>query len=134
MRFNKWILITLAINIGLFCLSMCVLMKYQHRNDIVKSQHPITDYSISEVNCSSDFRGGSTIKIVYSGKNYYVGISRKQCKGIMSTTLYYDRLHDTVFEKDELSMRHVVFFCTVFAFSLLLWTHPEVRKINTRKP
>lgn len=134
MRINKWIPIVLVINIAMLCLVINASMTYRYRNEIVESEQPITDYSILEVNCSSGYRGGSTIRIEYAGKDYYVGVSRKQCKGIMSTTFYYDRQHDTVFEKDELNKGDVVFFFTIFAYSLLLWTYPEVRKKNVRKP
>ena len=133
MRINKWFAIVLAINIALLCFAINVLLTYHHRNEIVKSEHPITVYSILEVNCSSSYRGGSTIKIEYAGKDYYVGVNSKQCKRIESVKLYYDKLHDTVFEKEELSMRQAVFFFISFAFSLLLWRYPEVRKYKATK-
>ncbi len=93
-------------------------MTYHYRNEIVKSELPITGYSILEV---SKGRYSSVIRVVYAAKDYFVGVSRKQCEGTESVTLYYDKKHDTVFEKDELSMRQVVFFFATFAFSLLLW-------------
>lgn len=113
----------------MLCLAINVLTTYRHRNEIVKSEQPITDYSILEVHCSG-YRGGSNIRIAYLDKEYHVGVSKKQCKGIMSTKLYYDRQHDTVFEKDEINMSQIVFFLTMFAYSLLLWTYPEVRKMK----
>ena len=104
-------------------------MTYHHRNEIVKSEQPITDYSILEVSKS---KYSSVIRVEYAAKDYFVGVSRKQCEGTESVMLYYDKKHDTVFEKEELSMRLVVFFFATFAFSLLLWAYPEVRK-KTRK-
>ena len=134
MRINKWITLVLAINIAMLCLAINVVKTYHQRNEIVKSERPITGYSILEVNCSGGYRGGSTIRIAYLDKTYYVGVSRKQCKEAESTNFYYDRQHDTVFEKEELSMRHVLFFFAMFAFSLLLWRYPKVRRYKaTRK-
>lgn len=133
MSINKWTPLVLAINIAMLCLTINASMAYFHRNEIVKSEKPITNYSILEVNCSGGFRGGSTIRIAYLGKYYDVGVSRKKCKRTESTNFYYDKLHDTVFEKDELSMRQIVFFFTMFAFSLLLWRYPEVRRCKATK-
>lgn len=127
-KINKWIPIVLAINIGLLCLTINVFMTYLHRIDIIKSAHPITGYSILEVN-----RGGprrtSSVKMTYSGKEYYVGVARKQCQGegVKGVEFYYDVQHDTVFEKNELNRRYVVFFFVTFVYSLLLWVYPEVR-------
>lgn len=125
---HKWATAALAINIALLCLAICVFIKFQHRNDIVKYEQPITDYSVLEVDCSGGFRGGSTIRVGYNGKNYYVGVNRKQCKGIENPSFYYDKQHDMVFEKDELTMKYVVFYFVIFTCSLLLWTFPEVRR------
>ena len=133
MKTNKWFFIVLAINIAVLCLAINVSMTYLHRNKIVKSEQPITDYSILEVDCGGGYRGGSTIRIEYAAKDYYVGVSRKQCKEIESATLYYDRQHDTVFEKNELSIRYIVCFFALFAFSLLLWTYPEVKRKSYMK-
>lgn len=126
MRTNKWIPIALAINIGALCFALYVAMTYQRQNDIVKSEHPITDYSILEVNCRGH-RMGSTVKIAYAGKDYDVGISRKLCKNIEKTKFFYDRQYDTVFEKDYLCMRLVAGSFVPFAFSLLLCGYPELR-------
>ena len=84
-------------------------MTYCHRNEILKSEQPITGYSILEVNCRGH-RMSSTVKISYGGKNYYVGISRK-----------------------ELPKRQIVCFFVIFAFSLLLWRYPEIRRFKATK-
>ena len=125
MSISKLIPLVLAINIAMLCLTINASMAYFHRNEIVKSGKPITNYSILEVNCSGGYRGGSTIRIAYLGKYYDVGVSRKLCKRTESANFYYDKQHDTVFEKDELSMRQIAFFFAVFAFSLLLWRYPK---------
>lgn len=133
MSISKWTPLVLAINIAMLCFAVNVLKTYKHRNEIVKSGKPITNYSILEVNCSGGFRGGSTIRIAYLGKYYDVGVSRKQCKRTESANFYYDKQHDTVFEKEELGMRQIVFFFTVFAFSLLLWKYPKVRRYKATR-
>ena len=133
MRINKWIPIVLAINIGVLCFALYVATTYQQQNYIVSCEQPITNYSILEVNCRGH-RMHSTVKIAYAGKDYYVGVSRELCKNIGQAEFFYDMQHDTVFEKDYLCMRHIVFFFVLFAFSLLLWKCPEVRKYQaTRK-
>ena len=124
MRTNKWIPIALAINIGVLCFALYVAMTYLRQSDIVSCEQPITNYSILEVNCRGH-RMHSTVKIAYAGKDYYVGVSRELCKNIGQAEFFYDMQHDTVFEKDYLCMRHIVFFFVLFAFSLLLWKCPE---------
>ena len=133
MRTNKWIPIALVINVGALCFALYVAMTYQRQNNIAQSEQPITDYSILEVNCGGH-RLRSTVKMAYAGKDYYVGVRRELCKNIEQAKFFYDRKHDTVFEKDYLCMRHVVCSFVLFAFSLLLWRYPEVRKYKaTRK-
>lgn len=132
MKINKCIPIVLAINFGLLCFALYVAHTYQRRNIIARSERPIIAYSILEVNCHGH-RLGSTFKIAYAGKDYYVGVSRELCKNIGQAKFFYDGKHDTVFEKDELCIRHVVCSFVLFAFSLLLWRYPEVRKIQSDK-
>ena len=125
MRINKWSLIVLAINIGLLYFTIYAFRQYQHRQEIVKFAHPITEYSLLEVDCHS--RMSSNIKIAYLGKEYFVGVTKKKCQNIESVALYYDTQHDEVFEKDELRMSHVATLSVIFLCSLLLWFYPEVR-------
>ena len=133
MRINKWVPIVLAINIGALCFALYVAITYQHQNNIVLSEQPITDYSILKVD-GGGHKLHSMVKIAYAGKDYNVGIDRKLYKNIEKAKFFYDKQHDTVFEKDYLCMRHVVCFFVPFAFSLLLWRYPEVRKYKaTRK-
>lgn len=129
MRINKWIPIVLAINIGLLCFSIYVFMQYQHRQSIIKFAHPITEYSVLEVDCHSG-RMSSYIRISYLGKDYFFGVTKKKCQNIENVALYYDAQHDEVFEKDELCMRHVATISVIFLCSLLLWFYPEVRNVK----
>lgn len=123
----------MAINIGALCFVLYTAMTYKHQNNIVLSEQPITGYSILEID-GGGRKIRSTVKITYAGKDYYVGIDRKLCKNIGKAKFFYDRQHDTVFEKNYLCMRHVVFSFVPFVFSLLLWMYPEVRKNEvTRK-
>lgn len=130
MKISKWNLIVPAINIALLGLAIYVLGEYRHRTDIVSFEHPITDFYILEINCSSGFRGGSSVKIAYNGKEYYTGIPATRCKtgNVENLAYYYDAKNDSIFEESELSQRYVVFYFALFLCSLLLWAYPEVRK------
>ena len=81
MRINKWILIVLAINIGLLCFTIYAFRQYQyqHRQEIVKFAHPIIEYSLLEVDCHSS-RMSYNIKIAYLGKEYFVGVTKKMAQ------------------------------------------------------
>lgn len=46
MKINKWSFMVSVINIVLAGLAIYVLKEYEHRTDIVSSQHPITDFHI----------------------------------------------------------------------------------------
>lgn len=107
-----------------------VLKEYEHRTDIVSSQHPITDFHILEVNRSGGFKGGSSVKIAYNSKEYYTGIPITRCKteDVEKLAYYYDAKNDAIFEESELNRRYVVFYFILFLCSLLLWLYPEVRK------
>lgn len=130
MTINKWGLIVSAINIALLGLAIYTFGEYRHRTNIATSDNPITDFDILEVNCSSGYKGGSSVKIAYKSKEYHVGISTSQCKtgNVDELAYYYDAKNDTIFEKSELSQRHAVFYSVLFLCSLLLWLYPEVRK------
>lgn len=128
MKINKWSFIVLGINIVLAGLAIYVLKEYEHRTDIVSSQHPITDFHILEVNHS--VKGGSSVKIAYSSKEYYTGIPNTRCKteDVEKLAYYYDAKNDAIFEESELNQRYVVFYFILFLCSLLLWLYPEVSK------
>ena len=116
------------ITIVLAGLAIYVLKEYEHRTDIVSSQHPITDFHILEVNHS--VKGGSSVKIAYSSKEYYTGIPNTRCKteDVEKLAYYYDAKNDAIFEESELNQRYVVFYFILFLCSLLLWLYPEVSK------
>jgi len=92
MKINKWSFIVSVINIVLAGLAIYVLKEYEHRTDIVSSQHPITDFHILEVNRSGGFKGGSSVKIAYNSKEYYTGIPITRCKteDVEKLAYYYD--------------------------------------------
>lgn len=128
MKINKWSFMVSVINIVLAGLAIYVLKEYEHRTDIVSSQHPITDFHILEVNHS--VKGGSYVKIAYSSKEYYTGIPITRCKteDVEKLAYYYDAKNDAIFEESELNQRYVVFYFILFLCSLLLWLYPEVSK------
>ena len=127
---GKRCFIVSVINIVLAGLAIYVLKEYEHRTDIVSSQHPITDFHILEVNRSGGFKGGSSVKIAYNSKEYYTGIPITRCKteDVEKLAYYYDAKNDAIFEESELNRRYVVFYFILFLCSLLLWLYPEVRK------
>lgn len=126
MKINKWSFIVSVINIVLAGLAIYVLKEYEHRTDIVSSQHSITDFHILEVNRSGGFKGGSSVKIAYNSKEYHTGIPTP--RNVEELAFYYDAKNDAIFEESELNRRHVVFYFVLFLCSLLLWLYPEVRK------
>ena len=132
MKINKWTLIVLVINIVLLGWTIYAFVQYKHRTAIVASTHPITDFVIMEVNCSSGYRGGSSVRIAYNNNEYYTGIPNTLCKtgNVEKLTYYYDSKDDVIFCECELDQRYVVFYFILFLCSLLLWLYPEVRKRN----
>ena len=136
MKINKWSFMVSVINIVLAGLAIYVLKEYEHRTDIVSSQHPITDFHILEVNHSGGFKGGSSVKIAYNGKEYYAAMpmpySKRKTENVEKLAYYYDAKNDAIFWGGGLSKRPVVFFFIMFLLSLLFWTYPEVRKGGKR--
>lgn len=130
MKVHKTTLIISAINIITLCIAIYVAGLYQHRMDIVDSKHPITNFAILEINYSSGHRGGSSVKVAYNGAEYYIGITSQQCKAenVENLEFYYDTENNTIFEKNNLNKRRVLFFFGLFLCSLLLWAYPEMRK------
>ena len=111
----------ILINITLLALLVYIFSVYNHRKFIVSNQLPIKDFFVSAVNCSSGFRGGSTIQISYDEKSYYVGVSTKQCKQLdfNDITLYYDKENDEIFEEKELTVRYIVFYSILYLVSCI---------------
>lgn len=121
----------ILINITLLAFLIYVFSTYNHRKFIVNNQLPIKKYSVLDVDCSGGFRGGSTIQIVYGTKTYYVGISTKQCKllDFNNISLYYDEENNEIFEKEELSIRYVVFYSILYIASCI-WLLIAIKKLN----
>ncbi len=62
------------INIGLLAVAVYMWLIYDHRQTIIKSEEPIQNYSVLEVNCRR--RTSSSIFIEFNGKQYYVAVAR----------------------------------------------------------
>ncbi len=74
---NKELISVILVNIGLLAAAVYMWLIYDHRQTIIKSEEPIQNYSVLEVNCRR--RTSSSIVIEFNGKRYYVGISRDKC-------------------------------------------------------
>ena len=92
-----------------------------------------------EINYSSGYRGGSTLLVEFNAKKYYVGITSRQCKsftldkkyyvGITSrqcksftldkVKIYYDKENDKLFERNELTIRYIVFYSIIYLCSFI---------------
>ena len=107
------------LNFGLLTIFVYAWFSYNHRNTIVNYEKAITNYSVLEVNCSSGYRGGSNLLIEFNSKQYYVGITTRQCKSFnpREIKLYYDRAKDEVFEQNELTIRYVVLYFILYLCS-----------------
>lgn len=109
----------ILVNIILLAIFVYVWFSYNHRNTIVNYEKAITNYSVLKVNCSSGYRGGSNLLIEFNSKQYYVGITTRQCKSFnpREIKLYYDRAKDEVFEQNELTIRYVVLYFILYLCS-----------------
>ena len=65
------------INIGLLAAAVFMWLIYDRRQTIIKSEEPIQNYSVLEVNCYR--KKGSNILIEFKGKQYYVEVVRDKC-------------------------------------------------------
>lgn len=119
----------ILINISLLAILVYVWCSYNHRKNIVNCEKSIDQFSVIEVNCSSGYRGGSNVLIEFNKKQYYVGITTKQCKSFspQKVKLYYDRDKDEVFEQSELTIRHIVFYFVLYLGSCV-WLYVIIRK------
>lgn len=119
----------LLINVVLLALLVYVWSSYNHRQAIINCGNPISNYSVIEVNCSSGYRGGSSILIKYNSKRYYVGIKPSQCKSFnpQNIKLFYDKKNDKVFEQSELTVRYIVFYSILYLGSCI-WLCAIIRK------
>lgn len=108
----------LFINIALLFILIYVCISYNHRQAIVNTERPIENFSVLEINCSG-YRGGSNLLVEFNAKKYYVGITSRQCKSFTldKVKIYYDKEKDKLFERNELSIRYIVFYSIICAHS-----------------
>lgn len=111
----------LLVCIGLLAVLIYVWSTYNHRMAIVTTGKPIKNYSVYEINCSSGFRGGSTVLIEFNSRKYYVGIKSSQCKDFDTNKikLFYDMEKDEVFEQSEVTIRYIVLYLVLFLCSCI---------------
>ncbi len=131
MKQNKNIIGLITLNIIAWSFGIYMFYSYYHRQSIVENgTSPISRYEVLEVNCR--IKSGSSIKILYNNKPYYVGIPYKRCKDFNQDTvqLFYDEDNDLFFCPDAMNMRMVVFM-GVIDLSFLIWLAVEI--IRTRK-
>lgn len=131
MKRNKNIIGLIVLNIFVWGFGITLIYSYYHRQFIVENgTPPISRYEVLEVNCR--IKSGSSIKILYNNKPYYVGIPYKQCKNFNPNAiqLFYDEDNDLFFCPDAMHIRMVVFM-GVIDLSVLIWLVVEI--IRTRK-
>ena len=111
----------LFINIALLFILIYVCISYNHRQAIVNTERPIEDFSVLEINCSSGYRGGSTLLVEFNAKKYYVGITSRQCKSFTldKVKIYYDKENDKLFERDAFPIRYLVVFFIMYLCSFI---------------
>ena len=94
---NKELIGVILVNIGLLAAAVYMWLIYDRRQTIIKSEEPIQNYSVLEVNCHR--RMSSSILIEFNGKRYYVGIARNKCIQFdpQKIKLFYDKERDKVY-------------------------------------
>lgn len=119
------------LNVGLLVIFIYVWFSYNHRKTIVIHEKAITNFSVLEVNCSSGYRGGSNLLIEFNAKQYYVGITTRQCKSFNKEKikLFYDKECDEVFEQNYLTVRYVVWYLILY-LSSCIWLFVIVKNRN----
>lgn len=127
---KKIILITIC----LFSICVYNYALYIHRQAILNLEKPISNYHVLEINCRSGYRGASNILIEFNKKQYYVGISKNQCKSFkpQNINLYYDKENDIIFEKNDLTIKDLVFYFILF-LSSSLWLIYDIIKEKRRQ-
>lgn len=115
--------IVLLINIGLLVFFAFSCYLYNHRQVLMSSEKPITNYSVLEV--YPHYRMGSSISVEYNGKQYYVGVKREQCK-TLNVKLYYDRDRDEIFEQEGIPISglvilFIIFLCCLIWLLFIIW-------------
>ena len=105
---NKELVSVILVNIGLLAAAVYMWLIYDHRQTIIKSEEPIQNYSVLEVNCRR--RTSSSILIEFNGKQYYVAVARDKCIQFdpQKIKLFYDKERDKVYEECGAVVRHLV--------------------------
>lgn len=105
---NKELISAILVNIGLLAVAVCMWLIYDRRQTIIKSEEPIQNYSVLEVNCYR--KSGSNILIEFKGKQYYVEVVRDKCIQFdpQKIQFFYDKERDKVYEESGAVVRHLV--------------------------
>ena len=117
----KQVLQVFFINIVSLFIFIYACITYNHRQAIINTERPIENFSVLEINCSSGYRGGSTLLVEFNAKKYYVGITSRQCKSFTldKVKIYYDKEKDKLFERDELTIKIIVFYFILYLCSFI---------------
>ncbi|MDN0067309.1 hypothetical protein [Bacteroides gallinaceum] len=104
---NKELVSVILVNIGLLAAAVYMWLIYDRRQTIIKSEEPIQNYSVLEVNCRR--RTSSSILIEFNGKQYYVAVARDKCIQFdpQKIKLFYDKERDKVYEECGAVVRHL---------------------------
>ena len=124
---NKELVSVILVNIGLLAAAVYMWLIYDRRQTIIKSEEPIQNYSVLEVNCRR--RTSSSILIEFNGKQYYVAVDRDKCIQFdpQKIQFFYDKERDKVYEEGGLSIRQVV-ACFILYLCSCIWLFTVIRK------
>ncbi|MFR3465742.1 hypothetical protein [Phocaeicola coprocola] len=129
---NKELISVILINIGLLAAAVYMWLIYDRRQTIIKSEEPIQNYSVLEVNCRR--RTSSSIFIEFNGKQYYVAVARDKCIQFdpQKIKLFYDKERDKVYEESGAMVRHLVPNFILYLCSCV-WLFVTIRRRNKDK-
>lgn len=124
---NKELISVILVNIGLLAAAVYMWLIYDRRQTIIKSEEPIQNYSVLEVNCRR--RTSSSILIEFNGKQYYVAVARDKCIQFdpQKIKLFYDKERDKVYEESGAVVRHLVPNFILYLCSCI-WLFVVIRK------
>ena len=122
------------INIGALAFAIYIWLIYDRRQTIIKSEEPIQNYSVLEVNCRR--RTSSSIFIEFNGKQYYVAVARDKCIQFdpQKIKLFYDKERDEVYEESGAMVRHLVpnfilYLCSCIWLFVTIWKRNKDKRI-----
>ena len=115
----KQVLQVFFINIALLFILIEGCITYNHRQAIVNTEKPIENFSVLKIDCN--WRSGSTLLLEFNEKKYHVGIHIRQCKSFTldKVKIYYDKENDKLFERNELTIRYIVFYSILYLCSFI---------------